>query len=406
MDETTELKQCNWCSRFIPDDDWLIISGETTCSDCRFACDRCNEISLVDNSYTVDDSDNWCEICFNEMANSCGYCSNYFHQDTMTWMEDIGVSYCEYDTNNNSNWCEDCDLYYVNECTGRRCTIDDRTIHDYSYKPDTIFHPENAKLYFGIEIEAEAEDNEMRRMASEYAQTLEKQGLAYLKNDGSLDCGFEIVTHPMTHEFFMNSEMALWSVLRVLKNDYAMKSWSTDTCGLHIHISRAGFNGGSHQHKFLRLVYHNQQLYQALAGRASTQWAKFDDVNDGEGKMSFRDKMNNRIGSDRYSAVNTNNTRTLELRIFRGSLNPRFIKSSIDLAHASVEYTRNLTVRNILDGDLSAERFVAFIRSKPDVYPSLNQRLSMLYNKVEQIIEQERRAKNVSTSRIVTEQHA
>jgi hypothetical protein len=173
-----------------------------------------------------------------------------------------------------------------------------------------------------------------------------------------------------------------------------MMAWGTKTCGLHVHISRAGFNNGSHQHRFLQLVYNNKDFYEVLAGRASSHWAKFDDIFDpATGQKSFKNKFD-RMGSDRYSAVNTNNRQTLEMRIFRGSLNPRFIKSAIDLAHASVEFTRVMSVKEVRDDGLSCLKFRQYIESKPDLYPSLIERIQLHSN----ILTRIERKEHVSTS--------
>jgi hypothetical protein len=257
------------------------------------------------------------------------------------------------------------------------------TIHDYSYRPDPIFRSsedEQTRLYFGVEIETEVRggDYGSRRVAAEYAQQqLEMYDLAYLKSDGSLECGFEIVSHPLSHSYFMNDASRLWDTINKLKSDYNMMAWGTKTCGLHVHISRAGFNNGSHQHRFLQLVYNNKDFYEVLAGRSSSHWAKFDDnVDPTTGQKSLKHKFE-RGGSDRYAAVNTNNRQTLEMRIFRGSLNPRFIKSAIDLAHASVEYTRVMSVKEVRDGGLSCLNFRQYIESKSELYPSLNERIQI-----------------------------
>jgi len=116
-------------------------------------------------------------------------------------------------------------------------------------------------------------------------------------------------------------------------------------------------------------------LYELLAGRSASHWAKFDDdVDPITNQKSLKHKFD-RNGSDRYSAVNTNNRNTLEMRIFRGSLNPRFIKSAIDLAHASVEFTRTMSVKEVIDGGLSCIKLIQYIESKADLYPSLNERI-------------------------------
>jgi hypothetical protein len=264
------------------------------------------------------------------------------------------------------------------------CSAEPDTIHDYSYRPDLIFHTtdKDERLFFGMEIELECRNG--RYDPAEYAGRLEEYELAYLKSDGSLNDGFEIVTHPMTHDFFKNEATEFWNTLEVLRDRYRVLTWGARTTGIHIHISRTGFKGGPHMHRFLNLVYSNQGLYSTIAGRESDRWAKFDDVNtavldgiDADGYRSWRTvrKFNNKIldgrNSDRYSAVNTQNRDTLELRIFKSSTKPERIKGYMDLAHASVEYTRNLTLQQVKDGALSDTAFIAYIRENGSLYEHL-----------------------------------
>jgi hypothetical protein len=289
-------------------------------------CIKCDNIITCDDEYHDVEGDIWCAGCTRDNAHWCDMCQSYF-TGYACMAEDSSDTFCETCYEDNTTYCEDCDATYLNGCEYNHEEEDDsRVIHDYSYRPDPQFHSledENTRLYFGIEVETEVRGGEYsdRREAAEYAHKLEDEGLAYLKSDGSLDCGFEIVTHPMSHSYYMNKASSLWNTIGKLKDDYSMMAWGTKTCGLHIHISRAGFSGGSHQHRFLQLVYNNKDFYELMAGRTSSHWAKFDDIIDENGKKSFKGKFDQRSGSDRYSAVNTNNRSTLEMRIFRGSLN-------------------------------------------------------------------------------------
>ena len=185
-------------------------------------------------------------------------------------------------------------------------------------------------------------------------------------------------------------------VLRT-SNEFPVKSWSTGTCGIHIHVSRAGFGddkkygAGAHMHRFLNLIYSNQDLYEALAGRSSDRWASFHDIEKTESdyengrwverkpKRSFIEKINRSGRSERYSAVNTKNPHTLEIRIFRGSTNGSVIKAHLDLAHASVEYTRVMTVSEVRDGALSPSNFIAYIKENEILYPELLSRLAKVW---------------------------
>ena len=397
-DEMTDVL-CDDCNSSIDSDDVVISNdGNPLCHDCFYTCERCDWVGSRSNEdyNEVDGNSIWCQSCTENYASFCERHEEY-SSSTMYYIQDAGESWCVYCAENYSSWCEDCDEYYANGCEGCGNT---REIHDYNYRPDPIFRSvegENTKLYFGIEIETEVSRNGYDiSSCSEYAaQILEHEyDLAYLKHDGSLNNGFEIVTHPLSHAYYMTQAQPLWDVLETLRSQpYTMKSWDTGTCGLHIHISRAGFNSGSHQHRFLQLVYSNPEFYSTLAGREASHWAKFDDVvrsqreidNDGyynyKSWRSYKHKLagHNSNHSDRYSAVNTLNRHTLEMRIFRGSINSKTVKAAIDLAHASVEYTRELRVPDVWASALIAENFMEYIKMNAELYPELNERMNRLF---------------------------
>ena len=381
--DEVEVICCIACNTDLTDTDITKThAGNPVCESCTIVCESCDYILSVDDEYGRIGHQLWCQSCLENNAHYCDLCEGYFVGYTYG-TDDSDDTMCENCYTDNTSYCEHCDNSYLHGCDyNHEEEVDTRLIHDYSYRPDPIFRSsedENTRLYFGIEVETEVRGGsyEGRRYAAEYAVKLEQQGLAYLKSDGSLECGFEIVSHPMTHSYFMNDANILWETISTLKSNYEMMAWGTKTCGLHVHISRAGFNGGSHQHRFLQLVYNNKDFYEVLAGRSSSHWAKFDDnVDPNTGRKSLKHKFD-RLGSDRYSAVNTNNRNTLEMRIFRGSVNPRFIKSAIDLAHASVEYTRVMSVKEVRDGGLSCLNFRQYIESKPELYPSLNARIQI-----------------------------
>ena len=391
--DEVEVKCCIACNTELNGDDGTTTSdGDPVCESCMIMCIKCESVLTVDDEYNDVEGELWCQRCTRNDANWCDLCDTYFTGYTYG-TDDCSDTMCERCYENNTTYCEECDTTYRDGCTyNHEDESDSRVIHDYSYRPDPIFHSsedEQTRLYFGIEIETEVRGGNYddRRNAAEYAQRLERESIAYLKSDGSLDCGFEIVTHPLSHNYFMNDANVLWETIGTLKDRYSMMAWGTKTCGLHIHISRNGFSGGSHQHRFLQLVYNNKDFYEVLAGRSSSHWAKFDDVLDpNTGKKTFAHKLNRtHRDSDRYSAVNTNNRNTLEMRIFRGSLNTRFIKSCIDLAHASVEFTRVMSVPEVRGHKLDCINLIQYIRERAELYPSLNQRLNGMSNVIEKI---------------------
>ena len=392
--ENEEVLVCVSCNKDVSDEHEATTSDDIVCHECVRVCERCDYIGTVDDDFRVVDSNQmWCEPCADNYSNWCDNCEIY-HTSDVYYAEDRSGTYCEGCWMDYLTYCEGCSNYYYDPCS---CMDDEdeRFIHDYSYTPDLKFHTvkENPTvpadfLYLGMEIELEAPRNDygIRTDAAEYASNLEDYGLAYLKSDGSLECGFEVVTHPMTHDYFKNHAPKFWEVIGGLRDEFRMRAWSAGTAGIHIHLSRAGFNNGAHIHRFLQLVYANEEFYSRMAGRNSGRWAKFDDVlqwdsDKDRSVKSFKRKLarygNNH--SDRYSAVNTLNRNTLEMRIFRSTLNPDTIKSALDLAHASVEYTRTLTVGQIVNGALERMNFIQFIHDNKDTYAHLISRMDRLF---------------------------
>ena len=82
-------------------------------------------------------------------------------------------------------------------CCYEEQTCTDHTIHDYYYKPSPIFFGEGLR-YFGVELEVDAggESDDNAAQIIDIANACDEH--IYCKHDGSLDDGFEIVTHPMT----------------------------------------------------------------------------------------------------------------------------------------------------------------------------------------------------------------
>ena len=379
-------------------------SGEPLCEDCVYSCNRCGDIGDSNDSWSDVDSNIWCDNCTDRYASWCDR-EEAHTEDSSYYVNDLGENWCQNCIDSYASWCESCDEYTEDGCQND-CNEDysdgERVVHDYSYRPDAIFHSteDNARLFFGMEIEVEAENYDNRREAAQFAQTrLEVEtSLGYLKNDGSLNCGFEVVTHPMTYDFFMNEATEFWDTIDKLKYEFNMKSWATRTCGLHIHISRSGFNGPAHTHRFLNLIYSNQAFYQEMAGRSASSWAKFDDAqkwnpDTSKWDKSFKHKIADptTVNTDRYSAVNTNNRATLEMRIFKGSINTTNVRGALGLAHASVEYTRTMSLQEVKDGGLTTAKFIDYINSKPELYADVITRMGkcpsieafMLYNRAQ-----------------------
>jgi hypothetical protein len=200
-----------------------------------------------------------------------------------------------------------------------------------------------------------------------------------MKDDGSLSDGFEIVTHPHTLEAYQTDFN--WDFIPKLKRN-GFRSWNTETCGLHVHVSRTAFGSGespwgrvdrdqiilrkqAHELRFMKLIYDNQRQVERIAGRANNHYATFQD----KGKLVSKLKFGNQTNG-RYSAINTENDATLEVRVFKGSLRKERVLSALEFVAASVEYTRDLKITS-KNQALSWLRFTAYISDNMETYPNL-----------------------------------
>jgi hypothetical protein len=357
---------------------------------CTAKCDSCRERKAWSGFADVDHND-MCSDCYaiwedeNPDWVACSTCETVLSsEDDLTYSSWLNESICSRCDQDRYYECSECGYedhhFNLESHTCERDVEDNSNIHDYSYKPRPKFHGD-AKYYFGVELEVECRDSNYFDDAVDHVAYLTDHGdRAYLKSDGSLSYGFEIVTHP--HSLKEMQEKFPWAdILSYLKSN-RFRSWNTSTCGLHVHVSRSAFSGGtitlreSHQIRFMKLIYDNERQITRLAGRSSN-YATFSD----KGKIIPKVK-NGDQSNGRYAAVNIENDETLEVRVFRGSLRYERVLSAVELVHAAVEYTRDLKM-SVKHKPLSWARFVAYVSEHSDTYPNLFIIMNELFDKEE-----------------------
>jgi hypothetical protein len=386
-DEEDEVKhQCVHCSNEYPEDELHNTNdNDYVCSDCVRTCEHCDWVGSEGNDWYSVGNQYWCETCWSDDSFTCQRCDECYNGDRISSgrVEDMGEYWCEYCLSDYANYCDECDNYNSDSCD---CS-DSRSgqVHQYSYKPNPAFTGvDRNNLYMGFELEMEfptASSDEYTRAIQEVVP-LEEDNVCYLKADGSIrGLGFELVTHPHTLGAYEQAD-SLWNYIERLRTTYGARSWDTDTCGLHVHVSRNAFRSGAHTHRFLSLIYRNPREMMKLAGRKNSQYAQFSDVYKpdewGIPRFNLRDKVHRNRGynTERYSAVNTNNDYTLELRFFRGNMKREGIMSALELCHASAEYTRNLSISDVKLGALKWEWFYDWVEANNGIYPNLYTRMS------------------------------
>lgn len=351
------------------------------CSSCASNLQHCASCEgFTDETVNIPWTSNYrCYLCASRIGSECDNCSDWQVFGNLT---DGRCSDC-YRCECGDCGCEDC---YPNGCYD--CCDNDPSrsdlINSYSFKPTPrffvanghTFNPLDKTPYLGMELEIGIED------INEGAELLTKAApeLIYLKEDGSVD-GFEMVTHPMTLEAALST--IPFDALSDLESIY---NADATPHGIHVHVSRAGFENDSHIFKWMKLIYRNAEEVKGIARRDSSEWAAFrpndrllhkylaekvrgSRMNSGPG--SIRDRAGRRVyvQAERYSAINAQNRETFEVRVFQGSLDKTEIMAALELVAGSVEYTRQLTITDIVASDGWAwDSFVSWADQQGDTY--------------------------------------
>ena len=312
-----ETRICANCESEHPLDEMFRVGSDWLCESCAdeltVVCDACgeriySEDAVEDSNYTL------CESCFDEDYVRCADCDRILRRDRAYW--DDGDAYCS-------------------SCWDDHCSV----IHEYSYTPDLVFHGKGLR-HFGVELEIDGGGTDrynaekLLNIANADAENL------YIKTDGSLDDGLELVTHPMTLEYHLN-EMPWATVLRKAQElDYL--SHAAGTCGLHVHISRLAFGCTYEQQEaaIARLLYFVEKFWAELlrfSRRTQSQmnrWAARYGI-----RLTPSEQMNHAKNScaGRYTAVNLTNADTVEIRMFRGTLKLNTLKATLQMVNHLVE---------------------------------------------------------------------
>jgi formylmethanofuran dehydrogenase subunit E len=320
-DETFSM--CDDCNETIYTSDGYYAGGEMLCEDCYnekyFSCESCGDSVARDNGYTSDDGDGYCQDCYFEHYDTCEGCGNELSRD-----------YANY--NDQGAWCDNCF-----PSNNRNCEY----LNSYNYKPPLNFYGKG-EFFLGIELECDKGDD--FRIVDELAR--EYSGL-YFKEDGSLDKGFEMVSHPMTLQY--HQDFRWKDILNSIKQT-DFRSYDAGTCGLHIHIPKKLLTQ-SQQVKLAMLVYTNPEFFQKLAQR-SNSYAKYKKLNSLKGTIEGT-KYNN----DRFEAINFQNSETIEFRMFKGTLKHSSFMACIELVHALVSFITTVKTSDVYRSSMFKSEF-------------------------------------------------
>ncbi|MCM1276890.1 MAG: amidoligase family protein, partial [Lachnospiraceae bacterium] len=297
MNKKENTRHCDCCGTKIVGGDYEEFDGEILCPSClereTVLCEHCGTRIWNDDN-AGDEHIALCQRCRDDHYVECENCGRVVFADDANYIR--GEPYC--------------DRCYSDEDTG--------SIHDYCYKPTPSFYGDSER-FFGVELEIDHGGKYSDKAEALMDIANADHELIYIKSDGSLDDGMEIVTHPMTLKFH-KSEMP-WKEVMSEAIQLRYRSHKTSTCGLHVHVNRDTFGNTREAQdeaisRVLYFVEHHWNEMLKFSRRTEAQmnqWAaRYGYKNSPKEIMEHAKKE----GNGRYTCVNLTNWNTVEFRMF------------------------------------------------------------------------------------------
>lgn len=293
-------------------------------------------------------------------------------------------------------YCLDCDCGYCPENDSCPCGCDRRDsyagIRNWDYKPIPVMFGAGP-FHFGFELEI-GTDRRNATPVYEWSNDVLKRDLLYAKEDGSV-AGFEIVSHPMTREYF---DSVPWNAFfDMLNAEYPVTDYygldESEEHGLHIHVSRTAFPRRSLLARWTYMIHRNRHTVERIARRRGTHWARFADrpVRECLPPLDYalvpgldtwnqsRDDQQRIIAQyrrthqttdtypERYRAVNQTNGPTVEVRVFRSTRRPEDLRNAFHLVSSTVDYVRdNATLPRNTRESVRWSAYLGWLNTRPE----------------------------------------
>ena len=348
----------------------------------RIHCSICGAVIPTNEAYTVGE-DRICDACAAEHSVTCENCGERIYNDLNSG--DSQTPLCSRCYDRYYVTCDHCgrvlletDSYYDNDdifCYPCFVQHRRRVIHDYYYKPEPIFYGEGNR-YMGVELEID-EGGESDSKAEKILAVANQDGneLMYIKRDGSLRDGMEIVTMPCSLKY--HCTQVPWGDVMKKAKELSYVSHQANTCGLHIHIGRKSFgdNVDEQDRCIARILYFFEKHWEELLKFSRRtpgqleQWAARYGYKDRP--MDILDHAKKGGNRGRYSCINLENSQTIEFRIFRGTLRLSSFIAALQLVDKICDVAICLS-----DEELKAVSWTSFVSGiSKDTYPELVQYL-------------------------------
>lgn len=229
-------------------------------------------------------------------------------------------------------------------------------MRSYHYFPPEWTKPDNNDLkepLVGLELEIYTRDKYIFK---------NKSNFFYIQHDGSLDDdegGAEITTIPMTFEELIKEGGGIDILTKDFMPRFFCYSQNTPETGFHIHLSKIKFNRKIHV--FLKKSFYcfPYDFITELFGRTNGSYCLADSqiqrlmefgIHPSAASESGLEKIFQPYCDSRYLELNFTNSKTVEFRRGKGTVDAIFIKSILDFCYHIYKYS--IEAQNLYKSDL------------------------------------------------------
>ena len=146
---------------------------------------------------------------------------------------------------------------------------------------------------------------------------------------------------------------------------------------MHVHVSKDGISN-LQLFKIMDFIFSNPSFIRVISNRTASQletWASVDIARlvggmEPEEKVQKLSNLAKRKSGGGRVAINIQNEKTVEFRIFRGTLNWKTYQKNIQFVHSVVEFTKNNGLRNFLKEN-TLPAYLDFLANNQNEYPEL-----------------------------------
>lgn len=270
--------------------------------------------------------------------------------------------------------CERCGrLFHTDDDERSQCHICDEIVRGAEFRPFPIFcrmiggmpvkeqcvpvgcerscaPPNNKELFLGVELEVDVKEKnygshkKYKKMTKDLFDIIRRNGGFYLKTDGTIPAGVEIVTDPMSLEYHTNA--FCWEEIA---NAISKNGIANSNCGMHIHVNNSFFSDRAlgvslARVKLIRLFCLLWGELVNYSGREVFTWCGKNDE-----PKTIHDLFNHIYGKHR--AINVEPKHSTEIRLWGGTTDYKKILSFIKTTDNICRFVKESSIQKILNTD-------------------------------------------------------